>query len=102
MTPAAAAPSVTSRSQTITRERYESRHSPDPVPRNQRPGKTECPVPLGKAVFDRLEPVAGGRVRVVKRVEAQGGFGPLLKLFAPRMRRDIADSLVALERRLSE
>ena len=64
---------------------------------------TECPVPLGKVVFEHLlEPVAGGRVRLVKRVEAQGGSGPLLRLFTPRMRRDIAESLAALERRLSE
>jgi Polyketide cyclase / dehydrase and lipid transport len=63
---------------------------------------SECPLPLGKVVFDHLlEPVAGGRVRVVKRVGVQGGFGPLLRLFAPRMRRDIAESLAALGRRLS-
>jgi len=63
---------------------------------------TECPVPRGKVVFDHLvEPVAGGRVRLVKRVGVQGGFRPLLRLFAPRMRRDIAESLAALERRLS-
>jgi hypothetical protein len=37
---------------------------------------TECPVPLGKVIFDHLlEPVAGGQVRVVKRVEVQGGCG---------------------------
>jgi Polyketide cyclase / dehydrase and lipid transport len=64
---------------------------------------TECPVPLGKVIFDHvLEPVAGGRVRVVKKVEVQGGSGPLLRLFAPRMRRDIAASLVALQRQLFE
>lgn len=63
---------------------------------------TECPVPLGKVIFDHLlEPVAGGQVRVVKRVEVQGGSGPLLRLFAPKMRRDIAESLVALQRQLS-
>ncbi len=63
---------------------------------------TECPLPLGKVVFDHvLEPVAEGRVRVVKRVEVQGGFWPLLRLFAPKMRRDIAESLAALERRMS-
>jgi hypothetical protein len=54
-------------------------------------------MPLGKVVFDHvLEPVAGGRVRVVKRVGVQGGFAPLLRLFAPKMRRDIAESLAAL------
>jgi hypothetical protein len=64
---------------------------------------TECPVPLGKVIFDHLlEPVAGGRVRVVKKVEVQGGSGPLLRLFAPRMRRDIGASLVALQRQLSQ
>jgi hypothetical protein len=63
---------------------------------------TECPMPLGKVIFDHLiEPLAGGRVRVVKRVGVQGGFGPLLRLFAPKMRRDIAESLVALGRRVS-
>ena len=60
---------------------------------------SECPVPLGKVVFDHvLEPVAGGRVRVVKRAEVLGGAGPLLLLFAPRMRRDTAESLAALRR----
>ena len=63
---------------------------------------TECPVPLGKVVFEHvLEPVAGGQVRVIKRVDVQGGSGPLLRLFAPRMRRDIAASLTALGRQLS-
>src|SRR5215831_14188362 len=63
---------------------------------------TECPVPLGKVVFDHvLEPVAPGRVRVVKRVGVQGGFAPLLRLFAPKMRREIAESLAALERQVS-
>src|SRR5690242_2472656 len=60
---------------------------------------TECPVPLGKVVFDHvLEPVAPGRVRVVKRVEVEGGIAPLIRLFAPKMRRDIAQSLAALGR----
>jgi hypothetical protein len=63
---------------------------------------TECPVPFGKVLFDHLiEPVADGRVRVVKRVEVQGGFGPLFRLLAPKIRREIAESLDALERRLS-
>jgi uncharacterized protein YndB with AHSA1/START domain len=70
------------------------------------PGKrwvSECPIPLGHVTFDHiLERLDGGRVRVVKRVEVQGGTGPLIRLFVPRMRRDIADSLVALERVLSE
>jgi hypothetical protein len=62
---------------------------------------TECPVPLGKVVFDHLlEPVAAGRVRVVKRAEVLGGAGPLLRLFAPRMRRDTAESLAALQRQV--
>ena len=60
---------------------------------------TECPVPLGKVVFEHvLEPVAKGRVRVVKKVEVEGGIAPLIRLFAPRMRRDIAESLAALGR----
>jgi uncharacterized protein YndB with AHSA1/START domain len=63
---------------------------------------TECPVPLGKVVFDHLlEPAAGGRVRVVKSAEVLGGAGPLLRLFAPRMRRDTAHSLAALQRQVS-
>jgi uncharacterized protein YndB with AHSA1/START domain len=63
---------------------------------------TECPIPLGKVVFDHLlEPVAEGHVRVVKRVEVHGGFGSLLRLIAPKMRRDITQSLAALERQLS-
>jgi uncharacterized protein YndB with AHSA1/START domain len=61
---------------------------------------TECPVPLGKVVFDHLiEPVAAGHVRVVKRADVEGGAGPLLRLFAPRMRRDTAESLNGLKRR---
>ena len=62
---------------------------------------SECAIPMGKVVFDHaLEPVAGGRIRVVKRVEVQGGFGSLVRLAAPKMRREIAGSLAALERRL--
>jgi hypothetical protein len=58
---------------------------------------SECPVPLGKVVFDHvLEQVSEGRVRVVKRAEVLGGAGPLLLLFVPRMRRDTAESLAAL------
>jgi hypothetical protein len=61
---------------------------------------TECPMPLGKVIFDHvLEPVAEGRVRVVKKVEVQGAFGSLLRLMVPKMRRDIAQSLANLERR---
>lgn len=60
---------------------------------------SECPVPLGKVVFDHvLKPVASGRVRVVKRVDVEGGIAPLVLLFAPKMRRDIAQSLVTLGR----
>ena len=60
---------------------------------------TECPVPLGKVVFDHLlEPVAKDRVRVIKRVDVEGGITPLVLLFAPKMRRDICESLAALGR----
>ena len=60
---------------------------------------TECPMPLGKVIFDHLvEPAAEGHVRVVKRVEVEGAFGSLLKLLVPKMRRQVAESLVALER----
>jgi uncharacterized protein YndB with AHSA1/START domain len=61
---------------------------------------TECPMPLGKVIFDHLlEPLAERRVRVVKRVEVEGAFGSLLRLVAPKMRRDIEKSLAAMERR---
>jgi Polyketide cyclase / dehydrase and lipid transport len=60
---------------------------------------TECPMPLGKVVFDHvIEPVAQGRCRVVKRAEVQGPLGSLLLLVAPKMRRDVAQSLAALGR----
>jgi hypothetical protein len=63
---------------------------------------TECPMPMGKVVFDHLlEPAADGRVRLVKRVEVHGAFGSLLRLIAPRMRLEIAESLANLERLLS-
>jgi uncharacterized protein YndB with AHSA1/START domain len=63
---------------------------------------TECPMPMGKVIFDHmLQPVDEGHVRVVKRVEVEGAFGSLLRLLAPKMRRGIADSLTALGRLLS-
>jgi hypothetical protein len=45
---------------------------------------TECPVPMmGMVTFDHsLQPLAGGRVRLVKRAEVHGGAGPLLRLLA--------------------
>jgi hypothetical protein len=71
------------------------------------PGKrfvTECPLPVGagKVIFDhRIETLDCGRVRVVKAVEVQGGFAPLFRLVvAPKMRRDIAESLAAMGRRV--
>lgn len=64
---------------------------------------TECPVPLGKVIFEHiLEPVTGGRVRLVKRAEVDGGAWPLLRLLAPKMRRDTAQSLAALRKLLSD
>jgi hypothetical protein len=63
---------------------------------------SECPLPVGKVVFGHwLDPLGNGRVRVVKRADVEGGFGPLLRLLASRMRRDNAESLAALQRRLS-
>ena len=60
---------------------------------------SECPLPFGKVVFDHsLEPVAKDRVRVVKRVDVEGGLAPLILLFAPKMRSDISESLAALGR----
>ncbi len=64
---------------------------------------TECPVPLGTVTFDhRLEPVTAQRVQLVKRADVQGGSGPLLRLLAPRMRRDTAASFAALRRRVCD
>jgi Polyketide cyclase / dehydrase and lipid transport len=63
---------------------------------------TECPVPWGKVVFEHtLEALPQGHVRVVKKAEVQGGFGPLLLLLVPKMRRETAESLTALKRRVS-
>jgi len=60
---------------------------------------SECPLLFGKVVFDHvIEPVATGGVRVVKRVDVEGGITPLILLFAPKMRRDIGESLAALGR----
>jgi hypothetical protein len=60
---------------------------------------TECPLPLGKVLFGHVvHPLDGGYVRVVKSVDVQGGLAPLLRLIAPKMRRDIAESLLALGR----
>ena len=59
-------------------------------------------MPLGTVTFEHLlEPAAAGCVRVVKRAEVQGGSGPLLRLLAPRMRRDTDASFAALRRRVS-
>ena len=63
---------------------------------------TECPMPMGKVTFEHvLEPACDGRVRVIKRAEVQGGLGTLLRLLAPKLRRDNVESLTALERLLS-
>ena len=44
------------------------------------------PAAVGKVVFGHwLEPLGNGRVRVVKRADVEGGFGPLLRLLASRM-----------------
>ena len=60
-------------------------------------------MPLGTVTFDHLlGPTAAGSVRVVKRAEVQGGAGPLLRLLAPRMRRDTAASFAALQQRVSQ
>lgn len=60
---------------------------------------TECPMPMGKVVFVHLiEPDTEGHVRVIKRVEVQGTFGSLLRLLAPKMRRDITQSLTNLQK----
>jgi uncharacterized protein YndB with AHSA1/START domain len=62
---------------------------------------TQCPVPLGTVTFSHLlEPAAEGSVRLVKRADVHGGSGPLLRLLAPRMRRDTTASFAALRRRV--
>jgi Polyketide cyclase / dehydrase and lipid transport len=65
---------------------------------------SECPLPLGKVVFDHLiEPQAGGRVRVTKDVAVHGGFAGLFRLlFAAKMRRDITESFAALQRQAAD
>jgi hypothetical protein len=62
---------------------------------------SESPLPLGRVIFDHVvEPVPGGQVRVAKSVQVEGGSAGLFRLLAaPRMRRDIETSLVALQRR---
>jgi Polyketide cyclase / dehydrase and lipid transport len=62
---------------------------------------SESPLPLGRVIFDHLvEPVAGGKVRVVKGVTVEGGSAGLFRvLAASRMRRDIEATLAALQRR---
>ena len=62
-----------------------------------------CPVPLGLVTFEHLlDPVAAGRVRVVKRADVQGGTAPLMRVLAPRMRRDAAASFAALQQRVRD
>ena len=62
---------------------------------------SESPLPLGRVIFDHVvEPVPGGQVRVAKSVQVEGGSAGLFRvLAAPRMRRDIETSLVALQQR---
>jgi polyketide cyclase/dehydrase/lipid transport protein len=62
---------------------------------------SESPLPLGRVIFGHIvEPVPGGRVRVAKSVEVEGGSAGLFRvLAAPRMRRDIDASLAALQQR---
>jgi uncharacterized protein YndB with AHSA1/START domain len=63
---------------------------------------TECPMPMGKVTFEHLlEPAGDGQVRLIKRAEVQGGFGTLLRLLAPKLRRDNDESLTALQRLLN-
>jgi hypothetical protein len=64
---------------------------------------SECPVPLGTVTFEHLiKPASAGHVRIVKRADVHGGSGPLLRLLAPRMRRDTAASLAALQQRVRQ
>jgi uncharacterized protein YndB with AHSA1/START domain len=64
---------------------------------------SECPVPLGKIVFDHtIEPQDDERVLVAKEVEVHGGFAAMFRLlFAAKMRRDITESFAALQRILA-
>jgi len=68
------------------------------------PGRSwvsESPLPLGRVIFDHIvEPLPGGRVRVAKGVQVEGGSAGLFRvLAAPRMRRDVAATLAALRQR---
>jgi Polyketide cyclase / dehydrase and lipid transport len=65
---------------------------------------SECPLPLGKVVFDHMiEPQEGGHVLVTKDVEVYGGFAGLFRLlFATKMRRDITESFAALQRQIAD
>jgi hypothetical protein len=48
-----------------------------------------------------VDPVAGGRVRVVKKVDVQGALAPVIRLLVPKMRRDMAESLANLGKLVS-
>ena len=57
---------------------------------------------MGTVVFGHvLEPVDRGQTRVLRKAAVPGGTAPLMSLFAPTMRRDIAESLTARQRPLS-
>ncbi|MGE5292901.1 MAG: SRPBCC family protein [Micromonosporaceae bacterium] len=64
---------------------------------------SECPLPLGKIVFDHtIEPQEDGRVLVAKDVEVHGGFAAMFRLlFAAKMQRDIAESFARLQRQVA-
>ena len=63
---------------------------------------TECPMPMGKVVFEHvIEPVAAGRVRVIKRARCRAASGPCSGCSPLRMRRENIESLSALERLMS-
>lgn len=70
-------------------------------PAEQTSSLTSGGYPASGLTDHTLETVAGGQVRLVKRAEVEGGAGPLIRLFAPRMRRDTTASLAVLQKLFS-
>lgn len=61
---------------------------------------SECGLPGGKLAGENVfEPVGNGEVRCTKAVRVSGSLVPLFRLyFGPRMRRDMRETFVALQR----
>jgi len=58
-------------------------------------------IPFGRLDFDhQLAPTTTGGTRVTVRIDASGPFAPIFRLvFAPRMQRDLPQTIAALGRR---